>query len=521
MSGALIQLAARGAPDTHISFQPQKTYFKSCHKRHTNFAVERLQGQFSGQIRLGGRLLHRVQRSADLLGRTYVVLEFNKLIDTRGAFVGDLTIGGVATNYYATEGAAVLAANVRNNPIYSLGDGIRFVDAMPLLALQESTIKIGGHQIDSYSGFCGVMEEDLYTQERNRYQGLVGIYPSDSDAITAAGQYNNTGAAGNPALTNINGIGVAGATVTQTVRYYVPLQFWFSGALKSNAIPLIGLQYHDITLEFRIARGEELVKFVYNQDAGGLRNINGNSPDNAANQNAITGLNWTGGELADAFLISDGVFLDTKERKMFSCTCGEYLILQHQGQDFSVPAGSASYSIQVQANLPCTHMMYFLRRYENELLSDWTDFTGFTAESRAVDVVATHAYQFNGQNIDQPLDSVWCRLVEPGDHGAYKPDLFFYTKPFALNINPEWGRGAANSMQGITDPSGTADLSRIDRFNLLLTADGVTNSNQTPAIPATAVAGAAITQDLQGHICLRNWNIGKVAAGMFGLYYSN
>lgn len=519
MSGSLIQLAAKGAPDVHLSYKPQKTYFKSCHKRHTNFAVERLQGQFSGQIRLGGRLLHRVQRSADLLGRTYVVLEFNKLIDTRGGFVGDLTIGGVATNYYVQEAAAAAAGNVLNNPIFALGDGIRFVDAMPMLALQESSIKIGGHQIDSYTGFCGVMEEDLYTQQRNRYQSLIGIYPSDDDAVQAAGQFNNTGAAGNPANTVIHGIGVNGAAVTETVRYYVPLMFWFSGALKSQAIPLIGLQYHDITLEFRIARADELVKFIYNQDAGGLRNINGNSPDNAANANAITAIDWTGGELNDAFLLYDGVFLDTKERKMFACTCLEYLILQHQGQDINLTAGSASYTIQVQANLPCTHMMYFLRRFENELLSDWTDFTGFTADTRAVDIVATHAYQFNGQNLDQPMDSIWCRLVEPGDHGGYKPDLFFYTKPFALNINPEWGRGASNSIQGINDPSGSADLSRIDRFNILLTADGVTNSNAVPA--TTGQAGAAITQDLQGHICLRNWNVGKVAAGMFGLYYSN
>ena len=40
MSGGLMQLVAYGAKDLPLTGNPEITYFKSVHRRHTNFAME-------------------------------------------------------------------------------------------------------------------------------------------------------------------------------------------------------------------------------------------------------------------------------------------------------------------------------------------------------------------------------------------------------------------------------------------------------------------------------------------------
>ena len=48
MTGGLMQLVAYGAQDVHLTGNPQITYFKAVHKRHTNFSVEPIEQTFNG-----------------------------------------------------------------------------------------------------------------------------------------------------------------------------------------------------------------------------------------------------------------------------------------------------------------------------------------------------------------------------------------------------------------------------------------------------------------------------------------
>lgn len=520
MTGSLIALAAKGAADTQLTYKPQQTFFKSCTKRHTNFAIERLQGQFQGQVRLGGKLIHRVSRNSDLLGRAYVVLEFQQLCDLRGNNIGDVTVNAVQTNYFSNEAAAV--GNETTNPIDALGDGIRFVDCAGFLALDEARCLIGGHEFDRYNGIDGVLQEDLYSDARRRFGPLVGCFDSDNDAITFAGQISGTTQVPN----NTGGIrhGICDPTAgdpTGSVRFYVPLYFWWSRLNKSMSLPLIALQYHEVQLEFRVARADQLIKFVYNQDVNGVRDVSWQSADAAAHPNAIQNTNnWSGGALLDAFLVFDGVFLDTNERKMMACKSMEYLISQHQNQDFSGTGAQTTYSHELNFNHPTQFITFYGRRECAESLGDWTDFTGFTQNNRAVDIYgnetsgASVALQFNGQNLSQPLHPIFNRLLEPADHGAYRPDLYSYTFPFGLQIVK--GEDANPCIDDC--PNGSVNLSRIDRTTMNIQADGTANSNNYINNQGALVQVAGT---ISHHYLAKNYNSMKVAAGMAGLVYAN
>lgn len=521
MTGSLIALAAKGAQDTHLSYKPSMTYWKASYQRHTNFSQELLQGLMNGQIRTGGKLVHTFQRNSDLISRAYLVFDFNKLVDNRGgAATGNLFVG---SNYYDTAANAAAAGDLRTNPVFDIGDGIRFVDAAGFLAINEIRLLIGGAEFDRYNGYCALMEYNSVTPSRRDPGEIVGIYASDSDAIAAHQQYFLSGA---------NRFPVAPSTApTETVRFYVPLYFWFSRLIRNKAIPQIALQYHQVTIELRIAQANELVKFVYNQvTAGGVtRNI---LTDAASNVNAITNpSNWSGGELVDCFIMYDGTFLDTRERKAFSCKSLEYLILQHQYQETSLTAGQSSYNITVNFNHPCTHLDYFLRRPIAGQLSNWTDWTGvmnpltsiYNTNIRAIDVQgpdmpainSSTTILFNNQSLQRPVHPRWYRLVDPKDHGAYSHDYFFYTIPFSLDLGEQ--ESASDHTRMDVNPSGSYNLSRIDSVILQLTADGLADSNAVFAEGAWATTTGALTC----FVMVQNYNQMKVAAGMAGLTFAS
>ena len=50
--GTLLQIVAYGSQDIYLTGNPQITYFKAVYKRYTNFAIESVQQNFIGGIKL-------------------------------------------------------------------------------------------------------------------------------------------------------------------------------------------------------------------------------------------------------------------------------------------------------------------------------------------------------------------------------------------------------------------------------------------------------------------------------------
>jgi hypothetical protein len=72
MTGTLLQLAFPGEQDAYLTINPQITYFRSVHRRNTNFAIECITGRFRGHANFGTRVEHTVEKHAHLMHTVYV-----------------------------------------------------------------------------------------------------------------------------------------------------------------------------------------------------------------------------------------------------------------------------------------------------------------------------------------------------------------------------------------------------------------------------------------------------------------
>jgi hypothetical protein len=75
MKGALLELAARSEQDLNIIGNPQMTYFKSVHKRHTNFARFESREIFQSGYDFGKRCVVKLDKKGDLLYRTMLLVK--------------------------------------------------------------------------------------------------------------------------------------------------------------------------------------------------------------------------------------------------------------------------------------------------------------------------------------------------------------------------------------------------------------------------------------------------------------
>ena len=67
-----MQLVAYGAQDVYLTAEPTITFWKAVYRRHTNFAMESMEQTLNGSANWGNKVVCRISRNGDLMGRTYV-----------------------------------------------------------------------------------------------------------------------------------------------------------------------------------------------------------------------------------------------------------------------------------------------------------------------------------------------------------------------------------------------------------------------------------------------------------------
>jgi len=70
--GALIQLAAYGTQNIYLTGDPQITYWKTVYKRYTNFSIESVEQNISGNILAGKKISVTISRDGDLLKNLFI-----------------------------------------------------------------------------------------------------------------------------------------------------------------------------------------------------------------------------------------------------------------------------------------------------------------------------------------------------------------------------------------------------------------------------------------------------------------
>lgn len=192
MPGGQMQLVMSGAQDVYITGNPQVTFFSEKYSRHTNFAMEDIQQPLIGvTVGNGSTFQMKIQKNGDLAGQCYMQL-FPKPVSNLS----------VTTSLFQTSNNVIADTNWIAERAFS-----------------SVSLMIGGQVIDKH------------------YQTWWRLYSEINNITTDKMLYNK--------LTTYSGGNQNGFSSP----VYLPLLFSFCRN-PGLYLPLIAMQYTDITLEF-------------------------------------------------------------------------------------------------------------------------------------------------------------------------------------------------------------------------------------------------------------------------------
>jgi hypothetical protein len=259
---------------------------------------------------------------------------------------------------------------------------------------------------------------------------------------------------------------------------YVPLEFWFCRNV-GLALPLIGLQYHEVKINIQFAPESECIK---------------------------NGETATAGAAFNASLWVDYVYLDTDERRKFAQSSHEYLIEQLQFTGKEV----AGNKIKLNFNHPVKELVWTVQT-DSPNNDNWFNFTSSaTAVTQAsaanydalsaligpnsglTNAVKEGKLTLNGNDRFASRDGKYFNLVQPFQHHENVPNNVGINV-YSFALKPEEHQ-----------PSGTLNMSRIDSATLSLDyVSGAGGSGKSVSIYAV------------------NYNVLRILSGMGGIAYSN
>ena len=318
-----------------------------------------------------------------------------------------------------------------------------------LKAIQYAELEIGGQKIDKHYGEWMYIwnELSLPKGKREGYDKMVGVQGMEEGE-----------------------------------KYYVPLEFWFCRNV-GLALPLIGLQYHEVKV-----------------------NIQFDTKDNLATAATDAKLS--------AELWVDYVYLDTDERRKFAQSSHEYLIeqLQFTGRE------SASSKIKLNFNHPVKELVW-VAHAPGSGATNWNHYgtkdTDTGTDIGTTNQVATAKLTLNGNDRFAQRPGEYFNLIQPFQHHENVPDNRGINV-YSFALKPEEHQ-----------PSGTLNMSRIDTATLDLTYKDVIKGNQTnpdvdgKAVPRTDATTFESPKVSQVSIYAVNYNVLRILSGMGGIAYSN
>ena len=221
-------------------------------------------------------------------------------------------------------------------------------------------------------------------------------------------------------------------------RLYIPLQFWFNRNY-GLALPLIALQYHEVKINLELRPLSELLIQTDDED----------------NKDPLS----QSVSLESASLWIDYIYLDTDERRRFAQVSHEYLIeqLQFTGDETIVGPNN---KIRLNFNHPVKELVWVARLEDAESNCQWSNFTTGVIrgdnEYAGLNPLVDAKLQLNGHDRFRTRQARYFNLVQPYQHHTNIPATGIYL--YSFGIKPEEHQ-----------PSGTANLSRIDNSTFLMT----------------------------------------------------
>lgn len=231
MGGGLFQLVCRGQQDNYLCNNPDMSFFKYSYKKHTNFAMEHIRLDFNNIPIISPDIIDaeyicKITRNADLLKNLYFCCTLPKI-------------------YSSSNTAFKWVKNIGN------------------ILVKKAVIKIDGNIIDNLtSNWLNIWNE--LTMDNEGFDFMIG----------------NIATLNNPSLVSSKKIVISNNkflynyypnssidNIKPSIDEYnltIPLPFWFTKN-QSLALPLLRLQYQEITLVIQLEHSENLYT-VYSND---------------------------------------------------------------------------------------------------------------------------------------------------------------------------------------------------------------------------------------------------------------
>jgi len=499
-SAAVFQIAAYGAQDIYLTGQPQVTYFKSVHKRYTNFAMEDIELPISGTVAPGAKVSVTISRFGDLLKGIYVKYNPSRLIPQ-------------------TDNLQTIGSNISH------------------ALLNTMEIEIGGQLIDRHYGVWLTVWRDLNEIDpyginnqlftaSGREPITNGYYPLPTVVVnpltTHKGEitlyhihypqikydtlsYNHSGLDKTSIGTIIGLNDPILSTIDAPNEAYIPMRFWFCQN-PGLALPLVALQYHEVKFNITLAKKEDYLIPVSGQNLDSIKV-----------------------DMSSMKVFGEYIYLDSVERKEFAKSSHEYLIEQLQYLDVDTPNAT---NVELNFNHPVKELVFcgkprvarnFLTYntygpikfkdspsymfgtplYRN-LWSKATPYPIVTINNTPGNPDTEHLYADN-TNINLQL------VLNQNDRFSPR-NLKYFTREQIYKNHKGTGIEMHESCIGVysfslkpdeLQPSGSCNFSRIDRAKLIFT--GRTQNETLNPLNIYAI----------------NYNIFRVMSGMGGLAYSN
>lgn len=513
--GGLLALTAYGAQNVLLSGNPQMTYFYKTFRRYTHFAMENVTTALEGPNELFFdqpiRLRAKIQRVGDLLSDMYF----------------SFRIPDIFSKYQTP-------SQQRSSQFQF--EWVRYIGAA---LIQNAAFFVGGQKIQEFDGTYLMAKAlaDYSVDEFEKWRILVG----DTNELTdpSKGIYaGGTNATGYPSVFK----DPSAAATAQTNRpsifgqdIHVPLTFWFTEH-PSNALPLVGLQYHECEVQLTLNPIQQLYTYL---DASGFRvapnyrmnaplqNIRMNIPD-YGQVNDISGqiryflTDWgvTPPVMNQWFLNpriqSTYVYLPGEEQQIFATTPLSYLL--HQITPYTFQGLYNRQILDIETHNPLTRLMFITRRSDaasrNDFanLTNWWNFphppfhptpgqtpmntsafsSGILVPQGQMNILRSLRVLCDGNEIQEEKPIDYFTKIVPWKQLSGQPKTIIPIYSFALH-SPS------------TQPSGSINSSRIRNFQVEV--------DVFPLPPNTTY-----TYDLT--IYVENINFFEVASGMGGLKYA-
>ena len=191
MTGALLQLVARGHIDSRLTGNPQISFFKTVYRRHTNFSIEALEQNFTGTVaNIGGTVRADIITNGDLVTEMWL----------------DVKIP-----------SGIVEATATQCLTYTFNTGHALIE--------EVKLNIGGNTIDKHTGAFMNVHTEL-TDHTDKEKNILNRNRFfDDNAVTGSAGCND-------------------------LQLYIPLKFWFNRH-KGLALPLVAIYNEPVSVELK------------------------------------------------------------------------------------------------------------------------------------------------------------------------------------------------------------------------------------------------------------------------------